>query len=502
MPAQKHPHEPAGPGPLGEGTPLAFVPPEETRQEREQERRKGAPPALVGGTARRPGLWERWFGLGGRAASSPVGRGAVVAARVRRMDSARGGLAAVLARLLSTPLGAAGLTSAILGGAVVVGHYGLGAGGGREDADSSVFPVYDSPSAGGPAQTRAGRGADSLDFLRAANAKQEEAAGREKAAAEAAQAAPQAGEQAPPPAGEGVAAGEGVGAGQGAVGPGGDGAGRDKEGRLLASAFGASRGMAGGGGLSGGSGLSGGFNRPFDQPNAAAKQLAALKHGLKARTVQTRQMTPARRTGAMSQLRFTSGQSRRAAAAGSAETQAFQATTAFENAPPQAGGAAIPGAGPGAGGGTDLGTLGAGDGGPIDEIGTPLEEVPEVGPAKDKTRYNKLVAVAVALLMTASTIIIIEGILASFGILQPIAQMLAGIAAAMAASAAVMGAMIASGHGQQQQGMILTVGGSITTAASIAALAGPVSVAPIAAVLGGTVGLVTSIMAAVMKNRL
>jgi hypothetical protein len=268
--------------------------------------------------------------------------------------------------------------------------------------------------------------------------------------------------------------------------------------------FGNSKPLGFGNGLAGGSGLAGGILRSFEKEPSLGKP-KDFKRNLKAATLQARALRPAESLrGPLSQLRFASRESLRGRGAASAETRSFHATRAFEATPAGASNNIL-GAQGLSQGGEDVGVLGGGDGGPINYSATPVENPPPVKKEKDQTPYNNLIAMGVALLMTASTIILIEGILAALGKIIPpltgIALMLMGVAAALAAAAAGMGAMVANTYGQQQQGLVLTVGGSITTAAAIAAMVTPPQVMPIVSVLGGVAGIVSAVLSLLMGKR-
>ena len=124
---------------------------------------------------------------------------------------------------------------------------------------------------------------------------------------------------------------------------------------------------------------------------------------------------------------------------------------------------------------------------------------PPVGQSGDKSPWTGALMMGVALLATASTIILIEGIVAQIAKiiipLEPVAMMLAALAASLAAAASAIGVMIMTQHGQMQQGMVLTIGGAITSAAAIAALVSPPEAAPIIMVLGGIAGLTAAMLA-------
>ncbi|TPW17553.1 MAG: hypothetical protein FD126_3620, partial [Elusimicrobia bacterium] len=262
-------------------------------------------------------------------------------------------------------------------------------------------------------------------------------------------------------------------------------------------------GLGGGNGLAGGAGLSGGMMKKFDGKAAAPTSSQAMRRDPQAKLT-ARRVSPIRgaKGNAMQQLKFANKTSKQALGQTGGESQSFQAAEAFNTAPISQGaqGVGTSGVGDGAAGASP----GANDdGGPIGRTGE--EPAPDTGEKKDKTPYGQQLMMAQALLMTASVIITIIGILALFknlpviGIIAEMWQkILYGMAIGMAASASAIGAMVASGHGQKDQGMMVTVGGAITTAAATAALMMPGPESAWVAVLGGIAGIGSSIGAALL----
>ena len=259
-------------------------------------------------------------------------------------------------------------------------------------------------------------------------------------------------------------------------------------------------GLGGGNGLAGGKGLSEGIVRTFSSsgPGGGVKILRAMRPApKKAAVVGSRSGRPAQRSGsAMRQLRFANLESQRARGASASESQSYHAENAFE--PAAAGGGSL--AGPGISQGTKGASVGDSSGEPLaQESSAAQKPAPAVRKAEDVTPYTKSVMLAMSLLMAASLIVTVIGILSTFkmlpvvGSLAAMAQMiLLGMATGMAATAASIGVMIITKHGQTLQGGILTAGGAITTGAAIYALAASAGPSwPL--VLGGIAGIVAAI---------
>ncbi|HVE12196.1 MAG TPA: hypothetical protein VNI01_02270, partial [Elusimicrobiota bacterium] len=216
-----------------------------------------------------------------------------------------------------------------------------------------------------------------------------------------------------------------------------------------------------------------------------------------------RGMKPIVQGKSMEQLRFTSKQSQNAATQNASEGQSSGSSRAFEGLGFTNG--KTPGEGSVRNGSSDANPgSDPSEGGPI--LGQNPKEaasVPSTGSSSDKSPWTTALMMGVALLGTASVIITLEGMLVQAGNknlilkskLQPMAMALAAMAAALAASAAGIGAMIMAKYGQMQQGLALTIGGSITTAAAIASLLVPSQFAAMTMVIGGISGLVASMAA-------
>lgn len=262
------------------------------------------------------------------------------------------------------------------------------------------------------------------------------------------------------------------------------------------------------GGLRGGAGLSGGINRAFDTNVLARADRGSLSP---LRTAATGQVIRAKtgasvrssRKGAMGQLQKAASESHRGRTASASEAKSYHAAEAFTGGAPAAGGATIGGSG--ASGGAAIAGDGMGDeGGPMPSRGalTPAQtDAPASEGGEDATPWTGMVMLAMSLLVIASIVITILGILkesgtelASFGLSETVIQILYGIAMALAAAAVAIGIAIMMQYGQVMQGMIFTVGGAAAAAAAgYALIAGGTNawimiiggVAGIAAAIGG-----------------
>ena len=470
-----------------------------TLKKKKEEEKKGGAGALPGGGAsgaatESGGSWlSRLFGGGGRGG---VGLGRGAASTVARSGigvAGKLGFGPMLVNFLASNMAAVLFTGLVTGGAVYT-LYSLGMSASAErPAKKSVFAVSDDGKAGETGEARVD--ASGLSYFQTANsgaAFGNEAVKTSDAPADKTSDAP-ATQDAPPPVADPGAA------------PGGSGpqiadalAKTLEKPKMIASRGPAGGGLGAGNGLAGGSGLSGGMMKKFD-PKGTPINLATppMKRDTQAKLAARRVSPIARANGAMNQLKATNGMSRKALGQTSGESQSFQAAEAFNTAPVTQGSHDLAGKGMGDGGaGASPGA--SDDGGPIARTGT--EAPPDTGKKEDKTPYGKQLMMAQALLMTASAIITVIGILAiikKMPIIGIIAEMwqkiLYGAAIAMAASASAIGAMVMQNYGQKDQGMMVTIGGGITAAAATAALAIQRPEAAWISVLGGIAGLGASI---------
>jgi hypothetical protein len=270
----------------------------------------------------------------------------------------------------------------------------------------------------------------------------------------------------------------------------------------------AAKGFRGGGqplgsgnGLAGGTGMAGGMQRKFKDQKKQSAMAQAKSMSKPGRRKLARRTTPISRAGGkgpMNQLKFSNKKSVKSLGMTSNEGRAFEAANAFTTAPAGQGGSI-------GGGGVGLDSAGLdtganSDGGPIGGGYTGTDPAPTTGTSSDKSPWTPQVMLAMSLLMTASTIITVIGILAMYknipfigGFISGIQTMLFGVAAGMAGTATALGAMIMSQHGQPEQGMILTTGGAITTATAVASMMAPQSMPSWAVVLGGVAGIAASV---------
>lgn len=273
-----------------------------------------------------------------------------------------------------------------------------------------------------------------------------------------------------------------------------------------------------GGGLAGGAGLSGGIGGSFKQANLTNSRAGDLRSFQGAnRASVTRGKLSSNNLGKsalkgatakrLDNMNRAMGQAR----LGNAETGAATHAAQWDAASPS--GNAITGAGANgiAGGGQFSGEEGLGGGGPLDTQtnsgSTSANDVKDIDNGKNVTQYQSQLDMAKGMLMLASAIIAIVGIIcmvrnAAAGSIigSPVAAALTatmkvfiGIAIGLAVAAAAIGASIGSQYGQGQQGQIIAVGGGITAAAGAAALLIPQM--PVwVMVLGGIAGMAIPLM--------
>lgn len=281
-----------------------------------------------------------------------------------------------------------------------------------------------------------------------------------------------------------------------------------------------SSGMGGGGmRLAGGSGMSGGIGGTFKQQgltNSKMGDLRALSGANRAQV--TRGKMSASNLG-KSALKGATGKRldkmNRAmgnAATGSATEAAATHTQQWDAAAPT--GAGITGAGAGgvSGGGQFSGDEGMGSGGPLDQNSsnpsTSANEVQDIGDTTNVTPYQSQMTMAQGMLMLASGIIIVLGILGkttgwgdaiTFGGMSAIKAALMGAAMALAAAAAAIGAMVAMKYGQTMQGGAVALGGTITAGAAAMAFFGADGIPAWGLVLAGVAGMAASMLGMLKK---
>ncbi len=458
-------------------------------REEEEERKGGAPPWIIGG-GRSGGLLQR-MGFGGRG----IGQGMAGAGA----GAGKMGLARSVVAFLGSNAGKA-LTVAMICGSSVFSLYSVQMSAVKAKPSVSKRGVFNDPS-----QALARRQAE-MNSLAAVSGANKGFFGSEQAAADAAAAGQTAdgAQDAPVDAPETAATPI----------PGGipdpnqiaaQAAQQLSKNKPGAGTAGAAGGGGGGSSSAGAPNLGGALAsmKGVDSKTLPTKNLQAMRGGVQTRAASLRGTGPARGRGAMSQLKHASRESRKGAASRGPEGQAYNAESAFSPAGASAGaGSSLGGAGVQSGGGGAAGGISdSGDGGPISQPdpGTGEQKAPDAGSGTNQTPYQKELTMAVSLLMVASTIIMIVGMLSLAGntpftaFLKGIAKMLYIAAIAMAAMATLIGAMIMSKYGQQSQGMILTIGGGITTAAAGIAWAVGTTTGSWIAVLGGIAGLATSV---------
>lgn len=452
-------------------------------KEQKKERKGGALPFVRGGEEG-GGLLQRWMGMGGAAGAA----------------GGKAGLLAPLAGFFSSNAGLALLTAAFTG-ASVYGLYTVGMSSSGEPAHKGrAFPaaqhgfLSDTEDLARPAFS------SSLSFF--ANANRGAMGGETTASLDAAGPADGASAGANATGGGAAASDPSVDTAQDAPAP----MPAERLAKMKAAQFGSTKGLGGGIGLAGGAGMAGGMGQPFKATPRKAPDAASLLAMMgKPQPEATRSAVPLRKQvtrhhkGSFEQLRFTNRVSKQARRSVTSEAQSFTASNAFES---------IGTTGSGQegllSGGAEPAVVSMADGGPLNSV-TKEEEAPDVGQTGDQSPWTSAVMMATSMLMTASTIIIIEGILAMLGKiffpLMGVAAMLAGVASGLAASAAGVGVMLMQQFGQEQQGAIFTVGGSITSAAAAAAMMAPPNIAPILMVTGGTAGIVAAILGMLAVNK-
>ncbi|MFA5139116.1 MAG: hypothetical protein WC728_07775 [Elusimicrobiota bacterium] len=280
------------------------------------------------------------------------------------------------------------------------------------------------------------------------------------------------------------------------------GAGQAKPVIAASKGWGESKGVANATTLAGGAGFGGGVAQQFGlsaqgQPKAFTSQKSPYKARRDMKSVYSRGAAGS----ALEQLFRANSQSRRALGRTSSEGRSFEAAQAFGSGPY---GTAAPVRPSGLGQGEAMKNPAAsdpGDGGPIAGMTSAGDDpAPSPGKGEDKSPWTADVIAAEALLTTASGIITTIGALAVYRNMPVIGPMLQGYmmmlyaaATAMAATATALGVEIMTKHWQREQGIILTVGGAITTAAGVISLLAPQAVSPWVSVLGGIAGIAAAV---------
>lgn len=473
------------------------APPMPTLKKKEKEEKKGSGVPLAGGASSSGsgGFFSRLLGFGRAGGGSLARGGAATVGRSGLGLAGKVGFGPMLVNFLASNLGALILTGLVTGGAVYT-LYSLGMNAIAETpAKSSVFPTAAKAASGEVGEARVD--ASGLSYFQTANqggafADPTQAATKDAPAGDkTAEAAAGADEgKVPDPAQPPDISGPQI----------ADALAKHLEKPKMVASGGRAGGLGVGNGLAGGAGLAGGMTKKFDAKADTMKKEATAMRRDPAAKLTARRMSPIRgaKGGAKDQLHFANSLSRKALGNTSSEGQSFTAAEAFNTAPTAQGAKDVSKGMSDGGKGIDPSASDS-DGGPL-STRTGEEPAPGTGQKEDKSPYSQALMMAMALLMTASTIILIIGILAllkDLPIIGVIAAMwqkiLYGAAIGMAAAASGIGAMVASQHGQKDQGLMVTIGGAITTAAATAALMMPGPESAWVAVLGGIAGIGASI---------
>ncbi|MBI5595457.1 MAG: hypothetical protein HY928_05140 [Elusimicrobia bacterium] len=414
---------------------------------REEERRGGAtalpwPAARPVPSAHIGGWLDRALGLRGG-----VGGG--------------GGLGRAAAGLLSQPLGLLVVAAGAL--ALAQGLRSAGSEPPGEPASYWSVPPANDRSAARPSPAAG----ESLDGFRAVNGGRAGAGGLPEALADELEQAVGAGQ-------EGGAAGQEPEGGADAPAAGGrpvDGAAAPPGGALL-------RHQGFGGAAIGTGGGSSAMRAASAAAEAAVPRPASTGASRAMRSYRARALRPAalrgrgRSTSALSQLRFTDNRSR-SAAARTGEAARYTAAEAFDGGAGRGGAIAGGGAGIGSGGPGVGSTTNPPPNGPI-RPDAKAEGGVKAPAGENQTPYQQQMKMAIALLALAATLVLAAAVLnllakrpefALFAAhLLTAAQVVAGIGAAVAASAAAIGVWVAASAGQTMQGSILTGAGAMLAA--------------------------------------
>lgn len=275
----------------------------------------------------------------------------------------------------------------------------------------------------------------------------------------------------------------------------------------------------GGGGLAGGAGLSGGIGGSFKQnlSNSRVGEARAFQGANRAQVTRgklsSNNLGKSALKGATAKRLDNMNKAMGASRAGTAEAGVATHGQQWDAATP--GGGAITGGGASgmSSGGQFSEGEGLGGGGPLDQNATSsagsANEVEGIKNGKNVTKYQDQLDMAKGMLMLASAIILVIGLmtvkrnaLAAGLFTAPAAVVLStaqkiflAIAVGLAAGAAAIGASIASTYGQGQQGGIIALGGTITAASGASALIWPNQLTSWIMVLAGVAGMALPLMA-------
>ncbi len=467
-------------------------------KKKEKKEKKGGAIIVGHGSGGGGGIIARWFGVGARPAGSALKAGAARVGGRAGMGLGKSAVGMKLGLLpsainfASSNLGVALLTIA-LSAASVYSLFTFGLGEEKLESREAVFPVSSSSAEedGGKIDVYPG----SINFFASANkgkAFNRNAPASDKEVIDGAAAEEDLTEE------DGVEEVRG-----GAPDLAEELVAQMEKPKLLASKKFGSLGK--GNGLAGGSGMSSGVMRTFTPRAEKKRAITALKPTRKLLARRgARSISRVKGKGPLKQLRFTNRKSVKSLGRSSAEGSSFEAAEAFSAAPAsvggEIGGAGVSQGGEGMSGGANPNTD---SGGPLGNGSRGEESVDRVGPSEDKAPYSPMVMMAMALLLAASTVIAITGLLSSLAQKpSPLSGYLAGMAKAfymmaigMAAAATMMGIMIMQEYGQKTQGMIITTGGAITTTMGALALMGDMkaSTSNWLAIIGGIVGMAASV---------
>lgn len=274
----------------------------------------------------------------------------------------------------------------------------------------------------------------------------------------------------------------------------------------------------GGGGLAGGAGLSGGIGGSFKQnlSNSRTGEARAFQGANRAQVARSKlgsnNLGKSALKGATAKRLDNMNKAMGASRAGTAEAGAATHGQQWDAATP--GGGAITGGGASgmSSGGQFSEGEGLGGGGPLDQNSTTSNgnpnDVKDINNGKNVTQYQDQLDMAKGMLMLASAIILIIGIMtvkrdalaaglftAPAAVALTVAQKIfLAIAVGLAAGAAAIGASIASKYGQGQQGGIIALGGTITAASGASALIWPNQLTSWLMVLAGVAGMALPLM--------
>ncbi|MDE2290966.1 MAG: hypothetical protein KGL53_02690, partial [Elusimicrobia bacterium] len=273
-----------------------------------------------------------------------------------------------------------------------------------------------------------------------------------------------------------------------------------------------SSGLGGGLALNGGAGLAGGIGGAFKRPNLTNSQEGRLK-GLAGanRARVTRVPLAAHDLGKsafkganarrLDRMNRAMGQVRNADAETAAEVHSQQ----WDAAQPAGSGLSGSGLSGMSAGGQFSPEEGTSGGGPLatgsQNGATSVQQPSDINNGVNRTPYQGQITMAKSMLVLASAIVTVIGALAMMGHAPIVGTwaaalqtVLFGVATGLAAAATAIGMGISSKYGQGAQGTMVTVGGSITTAFSIAAMLAPCSIPAWTAVVAGIAGMASSMV--------